>query len=222
MARKATSVSAGHRLDGADAEARRRRDDLLLAGDQRDLVGADARDDAVVDLAGEEAERQADHAGGVAEHPLDGEMGLAGIGRSEDGDHVAAADGRAHPGFEEHILWGPVAGLAPGAASNLCTIAARRRGEIPISAKNLNTGTSLEQNRSESLTRASSRSVHHDIWPGYAHCATTFRLRVGIPPYMFAEGTLPARWRRHRHEACSASWRRRAARARPRRNASPE
>ena len=76
-----------HRLDRAHAVARRRRDDLLLAGDQRHLVGADPRHDAVIDLAGEQAERQADHAGRVAEHPLDGEMGLAGIGRSEDGDH---------------------------------------------------------------------------------------------------------------------------------------
>ena len=81
-----------HRLDGADAEARRRRDDLLLAGDQRDLVGADARDDAVIDLAREQPERQADDARRVAEHALDGEVGLAGIGGSEDGDHVAAAD----------------------------------------------------------------------------------------------------------------------------------
>ena len=72
-----------------------RRDDLLLAGDQRDLVGADAGGDAVIDLARQQPERQADHAGRVAEHPLDGEMGLAGIGGPEHGDDVAAADRQA-------------------------------------------------------------------------------------------------------------------------------
>ncbi len=80
-----------HRLDGADAEARRRGDDLLLAGDERDLVGTDALRHAAVNLAGEEAERQADHARGVRQHPLDGEMGLARVGGAEDGDDVAAA-----------------------------------------------------------------------------------------------------------------------------------
>ena len=42
---------ARHGLDGGDPEARIRRLDLLLAGDQRDGVGADPVDDLVVDLA---------------------------------------------------------------------------------------------------------------------------------------------------------------------------
>ena len=71
---------ARHRLDGGDPVARVRRDDLLLAGDQRDRVGADPLDDAVVDLARQQPQRQADHARRMAEHALDGEMGLAGIG----------------------------------------------------------------------------------------------------------------------------------------------
>ena len=103
-----------HRFNGADTEARRRRQDLLLAGDQGDLIGTDALGDAVVDLAGEKPERQTDHPGGVAKHPLDGEMGLAGVGRSEYGDHIALAEGRAHTGLRRKIH--EECGLAPGAA----------------------------------------------------------------------------------------------------------
>ena len=85
---------ARHRLDGRDPEARVRRLDLLLAGDERDRVGADPLDRLVVDLAGEQPQRQPDDAGRMGEHPLDGEMGLAGIGRAEHGgDAVAAGHG---------------------------------------------------------------------------------------------------------------------------------
>ena len=80
-----------HRLDGAHIIARRGRLDLLFAGDQRDLGGADAGDDLVVDLAGEQPERQADDADVVREHALDGEMGLAGVGRPEHRGDAAAA-----------------------------------------------------------------------------------------------------------------------------------
>lgn len=72
-----------HRLGGADPVARPVRLDLLLAGDEGDPLGTDPLDDAVIDLAGEQPQRQADHAGRVAEHPLDGEVGLAGIGGTE-------------------------------------------------------------------------------------------------------------------------------------------
>ena len=82
---------ARHRLDGGDPVARLRREDLLLAGDQRHLVGADAGRDAGVDLARQQPERQTDDAGLVAEHPLDGEMRLAGIGRAEHGRDVPGA-----------------------------------------------------------------------------------------------------------------------------------
>jgi len=37
--------------------------------------------DLVVDLARQEAQRQADHAGFVRQHTVDGEMGFAGVGR---------------------------------------------------------------------------------------------------------------------------------------------
>ena len=79
-----------HGLDGADRIFRARRLDLLLAGDQRDLVGADLFANARVDLTRQQPERQADDAGFVRHHALDGEMGLAGVGRPKHGGHVAA------------------------------------------------------------------------------------------------------------------------------------
>ena len=99
---------ARHRLDGRDPVARVRRLDLLLAGDQRDGVAADPCGDLVVDLARQQPQRQADHAGGMREHPLDGEMGLAGVGRPEHrGDAGArSAIGRANEGEEEKAIWG--------------------------------------------------------------------------------------------------------------------
>ena len=82
---------ARHRLDGAHPIARALRLDLLLAGDQRDLVGADAGGDLVVDLARQQAQRQSDHAALVAEHALDGEVRLAGVGGPEHRRHIADA-----------------------------------------------------------------------------------------------------------------------------------
>ena len=72
-----------HRLHGGDPEPRLRRLDLFLAGDQRDRIDAGAVDDLVVDLARQQPQRQADHAGGMRQHPLDRQMGLAGVGRPE-------------------------------------------------------------------------------------------------------------------------------------------
>ena len=80
-----------HGLDRADIEARRGGLDLLFPGDQRDLGGADPGDDLVVDLAREQPERQPDNADVMREHALDGEVGLAGIGRAEHGGDAAAA-----------------------------------------------------------------------------------------------------------------------------------
>ena len=82
---------ARHRLDGGDPVARPVRLDLLLAGDESDVVRARLLDDALIDLAREQPQRQADHAALVAEHALDGEMGLAGIGRPEHGGDAARA-----------------------------------------------------------------------------------------------------------------------------------
>ena len=82
---------ARHCLDGRDPIARIGRLDLLLAGDEGNRVGAHPRCDLVVHLARQEPERQPDDAGGVTEHALDGEMGLAGIGRPEHRRDAGAA-----------------------------------------------------------------------------------------------------------------------------------
>ena len=80
---------ARHRLDGRDPVARLVRLDLLLAGDERDVVLAGLVDDLLVDLAGEKPQRQPDHAALVTEHALDREMGLAGVRRPEHGGDAA-------------------------------------------------------------------------------------------------------------------------------------
>ena len=72
-----------HRFGGTQEPARVLRDDLFLAGDQRDAVLALELDDAVIDLARQQPQRKADHPARMPAHPLDREMGLAGIGRSE-------------------------------------------------------------------------------------------------------------------------------------------
>ena len=81
---------ARHRLDGGDPEPRVRRLDLLFAGDQRHRFGADPLHRAVIDFARQQPQRQADQAGRMRQHPLDGEMGLAGIGRAEHGGDAGA------------------------------------------------------------------------------------------------------------------------------------
>ena len=75
----------GHALGGAEEIARLWWDDPLLAGEEGDLRLALHGDDAVVDLAGEQAQREADDSGRMAAHPLDRQVRLAGVGGSEDG-----------------------------------------------------------------------------------------------------------------------------------------
>ena len=75
---------ARHRLDRGYPEPRIGRLDLLFAGDERDRFRADRVGHFVVDLAREKTQRQPDNAGGMGQHPLDGEMGFAGVGRPED------------------------------------------------------------------------------------------------------------------------------------------
>ena len=85
IARKSTSTSRGIASTVHTQIARALRLDLLLAGDERDAVGPDARGDLVVDLAREQTQRQADHPALVPEHALDGEVRLAGVGGPEHG-----------------------------------------------------------------------------------------------------------------------------------------
>jgi len=81
-----------HGFDGANIKARRLGDDFLLARDQRHFVRTAQLDDAVIDFARQQAQRQSDHAGLVGEHALDGKMGLAGIGWPQNRRHFGRGD----------------------------------------------------------------------------------------------------------------------------------
>ena len=85
---------ARHGLDGGDPEARVGRLDLLLAGDQRDRSAPTRSTHFVVDLAREQPQRQTDHAARMRQHPLDREVGLAGVGRAEHRGDAGAAGAR--------------------------------------------------------------------------------------------------------------------------------
>ncbi len=88
---------ARHRLDGGHPITGVLRLDLLLARDEGNLILASPNDDLVVDLARQQPQRQADHAGLVAEHALDGEMRLAGVGGTENGGDITDAGLERHP-----------------------------------------------------------------------------------------------------------------------------
>ncbi len=81
----ATTAIARHGLRRAEEIARIGRLDPFLAGDERAGSFALDRADLVIDLARQQPQREAYGAGGMAAHPLDGEMGLAGVGRAENG-----------------------------------------------------------------------------------------------------------------------------------------
>ena len=90
-----------HAFDRRHPVARIVGDDLLFAGDQRDVHRAHTVFHPVIDLPGEQPQRQADHAGFVPQHALDCQVGLAGIGRAEQGPDAgvrvhARAGGRTH------------------------------------------------------------------------------------------------------------------------------
>ena len=72
-----------HALGGAQEPARVLRHDAFLAGDQRDALRPLHRHHPVIDLARQQPQREADHPAGMRRHPLDGEVGLAGIGGAE-------------------------------------------------------------------------------------------------------------------------------------------
>ena len=72
-----------HTLRGAQKPPRVLRHDALLAGDQRDALAPLHRHDAIVHLACEQPQREADHAARMRRHPLDREVRLAGVGGAE-------------------------------------------------------------------------------------------------------------------------------------------
>ena len=83
----------GHGLDRAYIEARGGRLDLLLAGDQGDLVRPNPGNHLVVDLPRQQPQRQADDANLVGEHALNGEVGFARIGGPQHGGDAAPSQG---------------------------------------------------------------------------------------------------------------------------------
>ncbi len=100
MATKGDVDVARHRLDRATQK--RASGGLIFSSPVTSATASapDAVDDALVDLARQQAQRQADQPGVVADHPLDGEMGLAGVGGAEDGGDAAGADGRREGNVE--------------------------------------------------------------------------------------------------------------------------
>ena len=85
MARKATSISAG--IASTVATQKRGFAGMIFSSPVTSATGvvADPQPHAVIDLARQQPQRQADHAGAMGQHALDGEMGLAGIGGAENG-----------------------------------------------------------------------------------------------------------------------------------------
>ena len=81
-----------HRLDRADPIGGAVGHDPLFPRHQRHHRGAALRHDAVVNLTRKKAQRQADNPGAMRQHPVDREMGFAGIGRPKDrrdpGGHI--------------------------------------------------------------------------------------------------------------------------------------
>jgi hypothetical protein len=87
----------GHGLHGADEVLGALGNDPLLAGDEGHGIGAPARDHPVVVLAGEEAQGKPDHPRAVLEHPLQGEVGLAGVGGAQEGGDRGPHENRIDP-----------------------------------------------------------------------------------------------------------------------------
>src|SRR5262249_19111765 len=85
---------ARHRLDRRHPEAGISRLDLFLAGDQRNSVRTDPLRDLIVDLAGQEPQRQSYQPRGMRQHALDCEMSLAGIGRPQHCRYAVASGTR--------------------------------------------------------------------------------------------------------------------------------
>ena len=69
--------------------------DFFFPGDQRDVLRPLGLDQPVVVLPREQAQGEADDAGGVSGQPLDREMRLAGVGGAEHGLHPRGESGHA-------------------------------------------------------------------------------------------------------------------------------
>ena len=90
------------------------------------MLGADAFDAAIINFAREQPQRETDDAGGMREHPLDGEVGLAGVGGPENcNDTASTLRGWNGPEWRGHRL---LAGLAEGFLYHNATVSAHFAG----------------------------------------------------------------------------------------------
>ena len=78
-----------HGLDGTHPIARSFRNDLFLAGNKGNGVVAGPEAHTIVNLTGEQAQRQTDHARLVGKHALNCQIRLAGICGPENGFYGA-------------------------------------------------------------------------------------------------------------------------------------
>ena len=145
-----------HGLHRADKIGGPRRDDLLLAGDQGHGPGAALPDDAVIDLPRQQTQRQSDHAGRVAQHPLDRIVGLAGVGRSQHRDHAGRGKACSAVGH------GPRLGVRRG--DSQAPIDSRRGAVKSCKSLWLISGTQTKRIRTESVIQADSSFVPYYIW----------------------------------------------------------
>ncbi len=177
--------AARHGLNRADGIARAGRHDLFLTCDQRDIGRTNPFHDAVIDLARQKAQRQADHPASMRQHAFDGQMRFAGIGRPKHRSHIAATQGQRQIMGRELVhannrVPGTSArhGLDAGSCDstirpapealllsfNMDELPAFRR---PIRIRSitcrLTIGTTLERIGDESLTRIASPFVHGNI-----------------------------------------------------------
>ena len=82
----------------------------------------DPLDDLVVDLARQQPQRQPDHAGGMRQHALDGEMRLAGIGGSQHRRDTGAAGSRCSGRLRRKRNGHYASELVPAAATPLARL----------------------------------------------------------------------------------------------------
>ena len=79
---KITAHALGHGLNSTDPVFCAGRHNALLAGDQGHNGRSAQRYDFVIDLAGQQPQRQSDDARAMRQHPLNRIMGFARVGRA--------------------------------------------------------------------------------------------------------------------------------------------
>ena len=80
---KIATHAIGHRFDRAHPILGAVGYDAFFAGDQRHHRRAPGADNPVINFTCQQAQRQTNDAGAMAQHPLNGVMGFSGIGRAQ-------------------------------------------------------------------------------------------------------------------------------------------